>query len=196
MPLGKLQTKEEIEKECKNQVFKATQVCTDLAYDAHRKEQDRILKEYLDGAPGGYPPSRYQAGINRIQCEDRSPYGCPNPSGYPNLAEEARGRAACRACQDQYDTEVRELQRKYDDESRENQRKLDDAVRACDDKRAELLAACINRQGGPIPSSPTTAPIVPVPTSPVGVPPTGGRPDDLDRALERRTERLYGPIPM
>ena len=200
MPLGQLKTKEEILAACKNQVFAATQVCTDNALRDFQTEQDRIEREYQNGAPAtppqnGYPPSRSQASINRIKCQDAAPYGCPNPSGYPDAAEEARGRAACEACQNQYLKETGDLERKRSTETDTNQRKYQAAIKACDDQYAQLLSDCINRQGGPIPSSPTTAPIVPVPTSPV--------PLDVPRDLrgyplnpaDYRWERLYGPNP-
>lgn len=194
MPLGQLKTKEEIIAECKQQVFAAIQVCTDKAYDAWRIEQDRIAREYLNGAPGGYPPSRAQASINRIKCEDAAPYGCPNPSGYPNAAEEARGRAACQDCLDKYLKETGDLEQKRSTESDANQRKYQAAVKACNDQYAKLLSDCINRQGGPIPSSPTTAPIVPVPTSPVRLDvPRDLRGYPLDPA-DYRWQRLYGTI--
>ena len=202
MPLGQLRTKEEILAACKNQVFAAIQICTDLAYNAYQKEQERINREFLNGAPGGYPPSYSQAAINRNKCEEKSPYGCPNPSGYPNAAEEARGRAYCEGCRDQYLKETGDLEQKRATESDANERTLLAAVKACNDKYAQLLSDCINRQGGPIPSSPTTAPIVPVPTSPVrlrlpGEPQPVGRPRDiLDDAMEERTRKLWGPIPM
>jgi hypothetical protein len=192
MPLGQLKTKEEILAACKQQVIIATQICTDLALDAYQKEQDRIEKEYLNGSPGY--PSMLQAAINRIECQGKSPYGCPNPSGYSNAAEEARGRAYCEGCQDQYLKETRDLEDKRRRESIANDRKRLDAIKKCNDDYAQLLADCINRQGGPIPSSPTTAPIVPVPTSPVRL--------DVPRDLrgypinpaDYRDERLYGPI--
>ena len=205
MPLGQLKTKEEIIAACKQQVIAATLICTDAAKDAYSIEQDRIEEEYRKGAPAGYPPSRLQAGFNKIACEGKSPYGCPNPSGYPNLAEEARGRAYCQACLDQYLKETGDLEEKRSRESSANDRKRLDAIKKCDDKRAQLLSDCINGKPGVIPSSPTTAPIVPVPTSPVRLYPSGmprppgpvGRPRDvLDDAMDERWRLLDGPIPM
>jgi len=204
MPLGQLRTKEEILAMCKQQVIAATLVCTDQATRDWEKEQDRIEREYAKGAPGGYPPSILQACENRRKCEDpregKCPYGCPNPSGYPNAAEEARGRAACQACLDQYLKETGDLENKRRTESDANDRKRLDEIKKCNDKYAQLLSDCINRQGGPIPSSPTTAPIVPVPTSPVRLK-LPGEPLEwprgiLDEKMEERTRKLWGPIPM
>ena len=192
MPLGQLKTKEEIIAACKQQVIAAIRVCTDNAYADWEKEFDRIAREYKNGAPSGYPPSRSQASTNRNKCQDAAPYGCPNPSGYPNAAEEARGRAACEACDDQYLKETRDLERKRSTETDANERKYQAAIKACDDQYAQLLSDCINRQGGPIPSSPTTAPIVPMPTSPVPVDvPRDLRGYPLNPA-DYRWESLYG----
>jgi hypothetical protein len=205
MPLGQLKTKEQIIAACKQQVIAAIQVCTKQATDAYEKEQDRINREFLNGATGGYPPSYSQAAINRNKCEEKSPYGCPNPSAYPNAAEEARGRAYCEGCRDQYLKETGDLEDKRRRDSDANDRKRLDAIKVCDDQYAQLLSDCINRQGGPIPSSPTTAPIVPVPTGPIRLYPPGmprppgpvGRPrDDIDDAADERWWRLHGPIPM
>jgi hypothetical protein len=197
MPLGQLKTKEEILAACKQQVIEATRICTDLAYDVYQKEQDRIEREYANGAPAGppangYPPSIRQAGFNKIECEDKSPYGCPNPSGYTGAAEEARGRAYCQACLDQYLKETGDLEGKRRRESSANDRKRLDAIKACNDDYAKLLSDCINRQGGPIPSSPTTAPIVPLPTGPIRLDvPRDLRGYPLNPA-DFRDERLYG----
>jgi hypothetical protein len=205
MPLGQLRTKEEILAACKQQVIAATLVCTDQATRDWEKEQDRIENEYRNGAPAGppkygYPPSYSQAAINRNKCQEKSPYGCPNPSGYPDAAEEARGRAYCEGCQDQYLKETRDLEDKRRTESDANDRKRLEEIKKCNDKYEQLLSDCINRQGGPIPSSPTTAPIVPVPTSPVrlklpGEPLAWPR-GILDERMEERTRKLWGPIPM
>jgi hypothetical protein len=193
MPLGQVKTKAEILAACKAQAEAARTVCNDAALDAYKKRQDVIEREYQYGA-GVYPPGYRNASENRLICYAGCPYGCPNPSGYPDASELARGIAACEACNEQYRKEASDSESKHFSDTLANQTQLSNDQKVCDAEYEKNLNACINSKVGVIPSSPTTAPIVPVPTGPIRLDvPRDLRGYPLNPA-DYRYERLYETI--